>query len=190
MNSEQISKADKAVPDDRRVNVDFVQNTGSYSVGFDYDAIDEALEGEGPIKHIVDDQAKYLSATKSLLQWIRNGTNARAKEIRLQAAFFFADGEQKKNQVRLAREIGVGKATISKKAVELKDYFKIKLPGGAAAQMRSNEARETFSKVCKSNHQKRKALSKSADSQKRSTANTKKQSDLRARVLNLATQQS
>jgi hypothetical protein len=110
----------------------------------------------------VDNQSSFLH----ILQWIRNGNNSRAKEIRLQAAYYFFSGGSKlsnKSQVALAMEIGSTKAAISQKAVELQEYFAEKLGlkdtmerVSRAVGMRSNEAREKFSQVCKSNHQKRK----------------------------------
>lgn len=100
------------------------------------------------------DPSQVIDSIKRILQWIRNGSNARAKEIRVQAAFYYLD---QKNQVALAREIGVKKATISQQAVAFKDYFELKRTAGAASNMRSDQARQTFSEVCKSNHQKRKA---------------------------------
>lgn len=135
----------------------------------------------------------HKSAFISVLQWIRNASNARAKEIRVQAAFFFFSGGSKlsnKSQVMLAREVGSTKAAISQKAVELQDYFAEKLGMkdtmervSRAAGMRSNQARQKFSEVCKSNHQKRRNLSGSGNSQTTSTLSSAKPLGLRERVL-------
>lgn len=123
-------------------------------VDFDYGEVDRALGVEDE-----PSSEAILAGLSRILQWINNGANARAKEIRIQAVRYFF--EPQKNQVDLAREIGVKKATISQKAVEFRDYFKIQRPAGAATQMRSDEARQKFSEVCKLKHQQRKALSNS-----------------------------
>lgn len=149
----------------------------------------EFLEGTAAVDFVYGDEEEacqdlspWRDGLQKVLRWIRNGSNARAKEIRVQAVFYFL---VQRNQVELAREIGVRKATISQKAVEFRDFFEIDHPAGAARQMRSEEARETFSAICKSNHQKRqqRILSESTGSPTRSKVSSGKRSDLRARVL-------
>jgi len=119
-----------------------------------------------------------------LLDWIRDCNSAKTKEIRIQAAYYFFS---QKNQVDLAREIGCTKAAISQQAVALKDYFQLKHPGAAASNMRSDEQRQKFSQVCKSNHQQKKLQQcDSKDSPKTSMTNTDKPLALRAKLLKTA----
>ena len=121
-----------------------------------------------------------FAGIQAILKWINNASNARAKEIRIQAVLYHIEH---KNQVELAREIGVRKATICQQAVAFREYFGLVRTAGAASAMRSDESRKKFSDVCRLNHQKRKALSESTDSQRTLIANSPKPSNLRAKVL-------
>jgi hypothetical protein len=160
--------------------------------------IDSGAFATPPSIYFDEPESDHQTAFIRVLQWIRNANNARAKEIRLQAAFYFFSGGSKlsnKNQVALAREIGSTKAAISQKAVEFQDYFAEKLGlkdtmerVSRAAGMRSNEARQKFAEVCKSNHQKRKASRALTESQRPSEVNISKQPSFRETALRLAKQ--
>lgn len=130
-----------------------------------------------------------------LLSWARKGSGPLARVVRYQAVYYMLMGGSV-TQETLGKEIGVKKATINQQVVNLRDFLTENLNPSTmtriveATGMRSNEARQTFSKVCKSNHLKRKALSDSTESPTTSTANSGKRSDLRAKVLEMARQPS
>lgn len=149
-------------PLNNALSVDWVQNTEAFAVEPDvYFDDPEPEQFSGDIGFV------------QVLQWIRNGISPISKEIRLQAVFYHFAGGSKfaKSQAELGREIGVKKQTINQQVIELKTYF-AKLLGrsdtieraSAACGMRNKEARENMAQKCKSNHQKRKALSASNES--------------------------
>lgn len=124
--------------------------------GFDYDAVDREVFGIATER---EDVEKVLAGVRDMLAWICQGNNDRARSVRLQAVRYYIP-DKAKNQGQLAREIGVTKAAVNQKVCELRDWLETRSghdvkPRGA----RSTDAREKFSDICKSNHQRRKVES-------------------------------
>jgi hypothetical protein len=138
------------------------------SIDFNYDAIDGYEFGK-------DAEVENLKeAFCQAFDWIANvpANDFKGIAIRVQVVRCVLTG---KDQVEMAREIGVTKSAISQRMCELRDLFNIRNP---KANLRSNETRKKFSEQCKLRHQKKKGASSSEASPKTSTTNTKPQSPL------------
>lgn len=151
-------------PLDDALAIERFENSAAVSYGAEFQYFDEQ---PAPA---FDPQLSLLA----VLQWIRNATNARAKEIRLQAAFYFLAGGStfSKTQEQLAEEVGVEKQTVNQQVIALRTFFEKSNQTiarvSSACGMRSDSARDNMATKCKSNHQKRKALSDSNESVKTS----------------------
>lgn len=119
----------------------------------DYDAIDRSVFGAQNEQEGVQN---VLEGVRLMLHWICQGDGDKARSVRLQAVRWsgqFSD----KNQEQLGREIGVGKAAVNQKISELRAW--IDQRSGRDLQTRGArtvEAKQKFSEICKSNHEKRK----------------------------------
>lgn len=124
------------------------------TVGPDYDEIDRRVFGMDDERETVQN---LLEGVRLMFHWIRQGDNDRARSVRLQAVTWYARYSTK-NQEALGREIGVTKAAINQQVSALRDFIRAQAGHDVKARgARSTEAREKFSQICKSSHEKRKS---------------------------------
>ena len=99
---------------------------------FDYDAIDGV------------EQIDLSGELATLLDWIAEPRQDRARVVRLQAVRIHFTG---KSQVQMAREVGTTKAALGKVITMFMRRFGVNAPGARDAQLR-----EKLSYICKARH--------------------------------------
>jgi hypothetical protein len=145
-----------------RADIAFEDGHPTQTIEFNYDAIDAYCFGVD--KNAADSEA-ILEGFKKAFDWIADvkANDFEAIAVKVQTVRCILLG---KNQVAMAKEIGVTRAAISQRMSELRDIFKLRQP---TAGLRDNETRQKFSEQCKARHQKKKALLNSPNSPTTST---------------------
>lgn len=104
---------------------------------------------------------------KNVKESPKSNDHYKSEAIRIQSVRSILTG---KDQVQMAREIGVTKAAISQRMCDLRDTFEMRNP---KANLRNNSTRKKFSTECKQRHkEKKQALSGSPNSPTTSTTNS------------------
>jgi hypothetical protein len=149
-------------------NLAFENGSAVQTIGFTPEAHDAYYFDEN--KDALDAE-ELLSAFCRAFDWIAQvpANDFKGMAIRVQVVRCIL---LKKDQVAMAKEIGVTKAAISQRMCDLRDVFKLRNPKSG---LRSNETRNKFSEQCKSRHEKKKAnSSNSGNSPTPSTTNSGK----------------
>lgn len=118
------------------------------SVEFDYRAIDVLFGAESEEENIV---ARFVDFQIRVFEWIDRGNGALAKCVRMQAVKLFLTSG--KNQTKLGKQIGVGKAAVSKAVKLFREEFNLKELIAKTPKMRNDDTRKKLSEICTKRHQ-------------------------------------